>query len=117
MTPRSKQMSCPGTPTQQLNVNNNSSNTHQVMRVNKVSSGGIFGEADFFIGRKHSLRAYSINECVCWVLDREKFAAMEVSDPQLCMLIQYTLLKSLSIASTCAMYTLHPTTAYTSEEV
>jgi hypothetical protein len=36
---------------------------------------------------------------------------MEINHPQLCTLIQYTLLKSLSIASTCAMYSLHPTIA------
>lgn len=28
-------------------------NTPCVQRVNKVSAGGAFGEADFFLGRKH----------------------------------------------------------------
>lgn len=28
-------------------------NTPNVQRVNKVSAGGAFGEADFFLGRKH----------------------------------------------------------------
>lgn len=91
-----------------LNVGNHNAG---VVRVNKVSSGGVFGESDFFLGRNHSVRAYSVSDCVCWTLDKEKFAAMEINHPQLCMLIQFTLLKSLSIASTCSMYALHPTTA------
>jgi hypothetical protein len=37
---------------------------------------------------------------------------MEVQHPTLCLLIQHSLLKSLAIASTCALYALHPTTAY-----
>ncbi len=88
-----------------------------VIRVNKVSSGGVFGERDFFLGRSHSVRAFTLSPTICWTLDKRQFAEMEVSNPQLCMLLQYTLLKSLSIASTCAMYALHPTTAYASNGV
>jgi CRP-like cAMP-binding protein len=86
---------------------------HAVIRVNKVSSGGVFGESDFFLGRTHSVRAFTLSHrMICWTLNRRTFAEMEVSHPSLCMLLQYTLLRSLSIASTCAMYALHPTTAY-----
>lgn len=59
-----------------------------------------------------SVRACAVTETVIvWTLNKQQFIAMEIAHPQLCMLIQYTLLKSLSIASTCAMYALHPTTA------
>ncbi len=101
-------------PPQKVSSNTglNMSQSHTgVVRVNKVSSGGVFGEADFFLGRNHTVRAYCINECVCWTLDKTQFAAMEINHPQLCMLIQFTLLKSLSISSTCSLYALHPTTA------
>lgn len=55
-------------------------------------------------------------ETVCWTLDRDSYSLMEVRHPQLCMLIQHSLLKSLAIASTCAMYALYPTTAYSSSD-
>jgi hypothetical protein len=50
-------------------------------------------------------------DCVLWTLDREQYALMEVESPQLCLLIQHSLLKSLAIASTCALYAQHPTSA------
>jgi hypothetical protein len=49
---------------------------------------------------------------VLWTLDRRQFARMELEAPQLCLLIQHSLLKSLAIASTCSLYAQHPTTAY-----
>lgn len=50
-------------------------------------------------------------DCVLWTLDREQYARMEVEAPQLCLLIQHSVLKSLAIASTCALYAQHPTAA------
>eukprot|EP01034_Spumella_vulgaris_P025301 gene25301-31741_t len=85
--------------------------SHRVQRVNKVSAGGAFGEADFFLGRKHSVRAYTLTACDCWLLNREGYANMEVQHPTLCLLIQHTLLKSLSISSTCSMYSLNTATS------
>lgn len=86
--------------------------TTEVVRVNKASHGGVFGEADFILGKTRTVRAYSVTDCTFWILDREHFAAMEVQQPQLCMLIQYALLRSLALSYTCSMYALHPTTAY-----
>lgn len=91
-----------------LNVESSS----EVVRVNKASHGGVFGEADFILGKLRTVRAYSVSDCTFWILDREHFAAMEVQQPQLCMLIQYALLRSLALSYTCSMYALHPTTAY-----
>jgi CRP-like cAMP-binding protein len=87
-------------------------NSSEVVRVNKASHGGVFGEADFILGKTRSVRAYSVTNCTFWILDREHFAAMEVQQPQLCMLIQYALLRSLALSYTCSMYALHPMTAY-----
>ncbi len=53
------------------------------------------------------MRAYTLTPTVCWLLDREAYAAMEVQHPSLCLLIQHTLLKSLAISSACSMYSLH----------
>lgn len=94
------------------NNSNSSSNNNEVVRVNKASHGGVFGEADFILGKNRTVRAYSVTDSTFWILDREHFAAMEVQQPQLCMLIQYALLRSLALSYTCSMYALHPTTAY-----
>jgi hypothetical protein len=59
----------------------------------------------------YSAQAHSMVDCVLWTLDREQYALMEVESPQLCLLIQHSLLKSLAIASTCALYAQHPTSA------
>ncbi len=93
-----------------------STSNEAVVRVNKVCTGGAFGEADFFLARNHSVHASTVGECICWTLTREALSAMEVTHPQLCMLLQHTLLKSLAIAATWAMYALHPTTAYHAQE-
>lgn len=98
-----------------LSSSSSSSTSHlptkgSVCRVNKVSCGGIFGEADFFLNKKHSTRAITITSTTCWILDRKRFALMETNHPKLCMLIQYTFLKSLSLSNTCSMYALYPAT-------
>lgn len=84
-----------------------------VSRVNKVCAGGAFGEADFFLGRRHAVRALASNEdvTVCWTLSREAFAAMRRDHPDLFVAVQHSLCKSLSIAATWSMFALHPTTA------
>jgi len=71
-----------------------------IERVNKINSGGIFGESDFFLNSLHSERAFTIKSCVYWTLSRESFVAMERQHPQLCLLIQRLLLKSLAM-TTC----------------
>ena len=60
----------------------------------------------------NSVQAHTMTDSVFWTLDRESFACMEMNDPALCMLIQHSLLKSFAIATTCALYALHPATAY-----
>eukprot|EP01038_Epipyxis_sp_PR26KG_P008476 gene8476-11458_t len=89
-----------------LNENDDNEGGHSstVQRVNKVSSGGVFGEADFILGRKHGLRAYALSPGSLWTLNRQSLSDMEVREPQLCMLLQHTLLKSLAMAvSTVSM--------------
>jgi hypothetical protein len=71
-----------------------------IERVNKINTGGIFGESDFFLNSLHSVRAFTIKSCVYWTLSRESFMAMEGQHPQLCLLIQRLLLKSLAM-TTC----------------
>jgi CRP-like cAMP-binding protein len=95
-----------------IETKNGNNSNDEVVRVNKASHGGVFGEADFILGKTRTVRAYSVTNCTFWILDREHFAAMEVQQPQLCMLIQYALLRSLALSYTCSMYALHPTTAY-----
>lgn len=80
----------------------------QAVRVNKICSGGAFGEADFILGH-HSVRAVALTACTCWTLSRDALAKMEIQQPQLCMLIQHVLLKSLSIASTWGLFAVKPT--------
>jgi len=70
-----------------------------IERVNKVNSGGIFGESDFFLSSLHSVRAFTIKSSVYWTLSRECFRDMEREHPQLCLLIQRLLLKSLAIST------------------
>ncbi len=88
-----------------------------VTRVNKVSSGGICGECDFFLDRNHSVRAYTLQPTICWSLHKLQFYEMQKYHPQLCNIIQYTLLKSLSLSATCALYSLNPATAYDSSDI
>lgn len=80
--------------------------SHLVRRVNKVSAGGVFGEADFFLDRKYSVKAFALTDCVFWILDRDGFASIETDNPRLCVLIQHMLLKSLAITNTCSVFTL-----------
>jgi hypothetical protein len=70
--------------------------------------GGVFGEADFMLDRRHTVKAFTLSSsCLFWVLDRESFVSMELENPRLCTLIQYTLLKSLAMAHTCSQYAAH----------
>jgi len=78
-----------------------------VDRVNKIGGGGIFGEAAFFLGASHSLRATALgSETSIWTLSRDDLARMEVEEPQLCLLLQHLLIKSLSISATSKLYKL-----------
>jgi len=84
-----------------------------VDRVNKIGGGGIFGEAAFFLGASHSLRATALgSETSIWTLSRDDLARMEVEEPQLCLLLQHLLIKSLSISATSNLYKLYPETAF-----
>jgi MFS superfamily sulfate permease-like transporter len=74
-------------------------NEECIERVNKINSGGIFGEAEFILNGLHSTRALTLNRnCIFWTLSRNNMRIMEVEHPQLCMLVQHILLKSISIS-------------------
>jgi MFS superfamily sulfate permease-like transporter/CRP-like cAMP-binding protein len=73
--------------------------TEIVERVNKIHSGGIFGEAAFVLNSLHSVRAISLRRCVLWTLSRSSFRRMEAEQTTLCLTVQQILLKSLSINS------------------
>lgn len=118
------------------------SGKHEVVRVSKASHGGVFGEADFILGKTRrfvrlhtlpnisfdpqpvffsflficSVRAYAVTDCTFWVLDRGHFALMEVQMPQLCLLLQYALLRSLALSYTCSLNALHPSTAFAARD-
>jgi CRP-like cAMP-binding protein len=40
------------------------------VRITKFSSGCVFGEAEFFLNKLHSLQALALVDCVIWTLDR-----------------------------------------------
>jgi hypothetical protein len=47
-------------------------------RVNKISSGGIFGEAAFFLDLPHSVRCVTNGFCVLWSLDRYTYMCIYI---------------------------------------
>jgi CRP-like cAMP-binding protein len=51
-------------------------------RVNKISAGGVFGEAAFFLDLPHSVRCISLQNTRMWTLDRSSYVLMETSNPQ-----------------------------------
>lgn len=100
-----------------MTLNRKYHDENAVIRVNKVSAGGVCGECDFFLDRNHSVRAYTVKPTICWSLQKSKLNEMQRLHPQLCSIIQYTLLKSLALSATCALYSLHPLTAYDSADI
>ncbi len=70
-----------------------------IERVNKINTGGIFGESEFILNALHSTRALSVRSCIFWTLSRNNFRVMEVEHPQLCLLVQQILMKSISISA------------------
>jgi CRP-like cAMP-binding protein len=82
--------------------NENSYQPHQQepqlqYRVCKVSSGSVFGEAEFFIRKPHSVSAIAERDCVLWTLSSSSYARMEAEQPHLCILFQHILLKNFSL--------------------
>ena len=69
-----------------------------IERVNKINSGGIFGESEFVLNSLHGTRALAVHGCVLWTLSRSAFRIMEVEHPQMCLLVQHILLKSVAIS-------------------
>jgi hypothetical protein len=49
---------------------------------------------------------------VIWSLDKSFYADMERRSPQLCIIVQHVLLKSMSMAQANAMYSAHPHSTY-----
>ena len=52
------------------------------------------------------------DDCVVWCLDKKYYALMEVENPQLCIIIQHVLLKSMSMAQASAIHSTHPSSCY-----
>jgi CRP-like cAMP-binding protein len=91
----------------------------QQQRVCKVSSGSVFGEAEFFLKKPHrysplcfgfryfrlqlialfacSVCAFADRETVLWTLSSRNYAKMEAEQPHLCILFQHILLKNFSL--------------------
>ena len=66
-------------------------------RIAKIASGGVFGEAAFFLRTKFQYRYTCLSDCSLWTMSRESYAEMEQGDQKLCLIIQHVLLKSLSL--------------------
>ena len=75
-------------------------NSEIIERANKINTGGIFGEAEFFLNALHSVRALAVRHSTFWTLSHANFRLMELENPQLCLLIQHLLIKSLCVGST-----------------
>ena len=45
----------------------------------------------------HASARVTSEECVVWCLDKKYYALLEVENPQLCIVVQHVLLKSMSM--------------------
>ena len=78
-----------------------------VVRINKVSSGGIFGTDAFLLNLPHRCRALTLSETSLWSITRPDLALLEVQHPKLCLIIQQVMLKSMALLSNATLYN-HP---------
>eukprot|EP01041_Mallomonas_annulata_P006865 gene6865-13910_t len=81
-------------------------------RVNKVLAGGVFGESSFFLDKPHSMRAIPSTQCVLWTLNKNSLARMNSENPQLCILIQHLLLKSMALSAAAALNSIQTDSGY-----
>jgi len=66
-------------------------------RLQKISAGGVFGEIGFFLKVPQYFRAVALSDTHMWRLSRLSFAQMQEKEPQLCVLVQNALLRSLCL--------------------
>mmetsp|Transcript_7867 Transcript_7867/g.16163 ORF Transcript_7867/g.16163 Transcript_7867/m.16163 type:complete len:226 (-) Transcript_7867:411-1088(-) len=71
-------------------------------RIQRISAGGTCGELGFFLATPQFFRgvASSPGATVAWVLDKQSFLDMQEQHPQLCILVQTAVLKSLCLFDT-----------------
>jgi len=71
-------------------------------RIQRISAGGTCGELGFFLATPQFFRgvASTPGATVAWVLDKQSFLDMQEQHPQLCILVQTAVLKSLCLFDT-----------------
>jgi len=67
-------------------------------RFYKVSAGGIFGEAGFFLRAPQECRAVAARPTAAWSLDRRGMARLQLHSPSLCVLVQQACVKTLALS-------------------
>ena len=83
------------------------SNIHaggSVERINKVSSGGMFGTDAFLLNLPHRCRALTLSDTTLWSITRPDLASLELQYPKLCLIIQQVMLKSMALLSNATLY-------------
>ena len=82
-----------------------------ITRVNKFTSGGVFGCEAFLLNVSYSSSAVSVCAagCVLWSLSRADLHRMETEDPSLCVLVQRMLLRSMALLGNAAQLNMHQT--------
>ncbi|CAM9577827.1 unnamed protein product [Phaeothamnion confervicola] len=76
-------------------------------RLAKVSAGGSFGELGFFLKRPQPFRAVATEDCALYTLERRAMARMQAENPELCILVQKAVLKSLCLAAAFSIEAQH----------
>jgi len=66
-------------------------------RIQRICGGGICGELGFFVGEPQKFKAISVGASIAWTLTHDKLMLMHQKDPQLAILVQTALLKSLAL--------------------
>lgn len=77
-----------------------SSKPHRLM---KVSDGGSVGELGFFLKRPQAFSAVATTRCLTYALSRGGLLALAQAHPQLCLLLQQAVIRSLSLSSSYAI--------------
>lgn len=72
-------------------------------RLMKVSDGGSVGELGFFLKRPQAFSAVAITRCLTYALSRPSLLALAQARPQMCLLLQQAVIKSLSLSSSYAI--------------
>ncbi|KAG5191778.1 hypothetical protein JKP88DRAFT_352139 [Tribonema minus] len=76
-------------------------------RLMKVSAGGTFGEVGFFLRRAQPFRAIALERCIVFTLSRPAMDRMQRESPELCVLVQKAVLKSLCLEASFSIEAQH----------